>query len=165
MRQVICAAPAIDVAPFARKLAAGGVVVGDPSRALCERFGYQTLYEIPAAHQKSLRRQLIREHIESLRRNPDSVFDHSVFTWLADWMRWLWGETSSEEWESVLAEATPAIDLSERIHHVSGGGPAAYDGYRWLDARNSAQVEVIVRGLYVQFGCEARVVQAERIEP
>jgi hypothetical protein len=165
MRQVICAAPAIDVAPFALRLAGGGALVGDPSRALCESFGYQTLYEIPTAHQKRLRRQLIRGHLEALQRNPDAVFDHSVLTWLADWMRWLWGETSTEEWESVLAEARPAVDLSERIHHVSHGARAAYDGYRWLDSGNSAQIERIVCGLYAQFGCEARVIQAEGSKP
>src|SRR5450432_343159 len=155
MRHVICAPPAIDVSPFARTLAGGGAIVADPSRALCERFGYQTLYEIPAALQKRLRRRLIGGHLEALQRNPDAVFDHSVLTWLADWMRWLWGETSTEEWESVLAEARTAVDLSDRIHHISDGPQAAYDGYRWLDARNSKQIEGILRGLYAQFGCES----------
>jgi hypothetical protein len=43
------------------------------------------------------------------------------------------------------------------IHHVVAGPRAAYDAYRWLDARNAAQVERLMRALYRDFGCEARV--------
>ena len=157
MRQVICAAPAIDIADFAAKLAGGRMVIKDPSRELCEHYGYQTLYEIPRELQKKLRRQLIRDHALVLQENPDGVFDHSVLTWLADWMRWLWSETPSEEWEAVIEEARPAVALSERILHGARGPAAAYDGYRWLDARNSSQIELLLRSLYRQFACESRV--------
>ncbi len=132
----------------------------DPSKALCQRYGYQTLYEIPIEQQKQLRRQLIREHAMSLQADPDGVFDHAVFAWLADWMRWLWSETSAEEWETVLAEAKPAVALSETIHHVVSGPPASYDGYRWLERRNAVQVERLLHHLYRDFGCEARVTEA-----
>ena len=154
---VISAPQTIDVGGYARGLAAGRGVVADPSAALCARHGYQTLYEIPKDLQKQLRRQLIRGHAESLRERRDAVFDHSVFAWLADWMRWLWGETTTEEWESVLVEARPAADRSDEIHHVVDGPRAGYDGYRWLDARNGAQVEWLMRSLYREFGCESRV--------
>jgi hypothetical protein len=157
MRHVICAPPTCDIAAFAERLATGRKLFRDPAPALCRRYGYQTLYEIPAPLQKRLRRELIRNHAESLQEHPDAVYDHSVFTWLADWMRWLWGATPTEEWEQVLVEALPAIDRSETIHHVVEAPRAAYDGYRWLDLRNAKQVERIVRGLYVEFGCEARV--------
>ena len=160
MRQVISAAPAIDVAAFGARLAGRTAVVSDPSRSLCERYGFQTLYEVPGALQKQLRRELIRGHALALQRSADGGWDHSVFAWLADWMRWLWGETPSEEWEAVLAEARPAVDASDVIHHVAAGPRAGYDGYRWLDARNALQVERLMRALYRDFGVEARVKEA-----
>ena len=160
MRQVISAPQHIDVAPFALRLAGGSTVITDPARSLCASYGYQTLYEIPVALQKALLRELIRGHAESLRMRPDGVWDHSVFFWLADWMRWLWGATPAEEWEAVLAEARPAAEACEVIHHVAQGPRAAYDGYRWLDERNGAQVERLMRALYRDLGCESRVREA-----
>lgn len=157
MRQVISAPQAIDVSALCARLAAGAAVVADPSRALCERYGYQTLYEVAPAEQKALRLELIRAHAQSLQASRDGLWDHSVFAWLADWMRWLWGETPSEEWEAVLAAARPAVEASEVIHHVVSGPRAAYDGYRWLDARNAAQAERLMRSLYRDFQCESRV--------
>lgn len=159
MRQVISAPPAFDVATLAGRLAKGGKVVADPSRALCERYGFQTLYEVPAPLQKQVRRELIRTHAERLRKSADCVCDHSVFAFLADWMRWLWPETPTEEWEAVLVDAWPAVERSEKIHHVVAAPRADYDGYRWLDAGNAKQVEKLMRGLYRDFGCEARVVE------
>jgi hypothetical protein len=161
MRQVISAPPTLDVQAFAQKLAAGAKPVADPSRSLVQRYGYQTLYEVPRDLQKRLRRMLIRGHAEALRENADGVFDHSVFLFLADWMRWLWGETPAEEWESVLIEAMPAVDRAEKIHHVIAAPRAGYDGYRWLDMRNAKQVEKVMRSLYRELGCEARVVEVD----
>ena len=155
MRQVISAAPTLDVSWLARSLGPG--VIADPSPALCARYGYQTLYEIPVELQKRLRRELIRAHAEALRGQPDAICDHSVFAWLADWMRWLWGHTPADEWDAVLREAEPAVQVSEVIHHVADGPRAGDDGYRWLDAGNARQVERLMRGLYRDFGCEARV--------
>lgn len=157
MRQVISAPANVDVAAYAASIAAGAVVVRDPSRTLAERYGYQTLYEVPVPLQKSLRRELIAAHAGALATHENAVFDHSVFAWLADWMRWLWGRTPAEEWEAVLAEAAPAVERCESIHHVVSGPLASYDGYRWLDARNAAQVERLMRALYRDFGCEGRV--------
>lgn len=161
MRQVISAAPSLDIAAFAKGLAPGASVIVDPSRAVCARYGYQTLYEVPRELQKQLRRELIRGHAEKLQASANGVFDHSIFLFLADWMRWLWGDTPSEEWESVLIEALPAVDRSEKIHHVVAAPRAGYDGYRWLDARNAKQVEKIMRGLYREYGCESRVVEVD----
>ena len=157
MRQVISAPPSIDVAAFAARLAAPAAPVVDPSREACERFGYQTLYEIPVALQKQVRLQLIAGHAQALADGRDVVCDHSVFAWLADWMRWLWSATPAEEWDAVLEAARPAIERSEVIHHVAAGPRAGYDGYRWIDARNAAQVDALMRGLYRQFACEGRV--------
>lgn len=157
MRRVISAPPTVDVAALAARLASGSRVIVDPSRALCERHGYQTLYEVPPALQKSLRLELIVGHGESLAASRDGVWDHSVFAWLADWMRWLWSDTPPEEWEKVLEAARPAVEMSDVIQHAVAGPRAAYDGYRWLDARNAAQVERLMRALYRDFGCESRV--------
>jgi hypothetical protein len=157
MRHVISCPPTIEVAAFAAGLVAGGCVIADPSSALCKRYGYQTLYEIPADLQKRLRRELIRAHAEALRLDKGAVCDHSVFAWLADWMRWLWSATPAEEWESVLIEARPAVDRSDVIHHVVDGPRSQYDGYRWLDPRNARQIERLMRNLYREFGVESRV--------
>jgi hypothetical protein len=160
MRQVISAPPTLDVSAFAARLAAGGRIIADPTRAACERYGYQTLYEVPLGLQKELRRGLIRAHAEALQRDAGAVCDHSVFAWLADWMRWLWSHTPAEEWDAVLAEARPAVERSEVIHHVATGPAARYDGHRWLDAGNARQVERLMRSLYRELGCEDRVREA-----
>jgi hypothetical protein len=159
MRIVIAAPPTIDVSAMAKDLATKekATLVADPSRGACERYGFQTLYEMPIALQKQARRKLIADHVASLRKNSSAVYDHSVFQWLADWMRWLWGETPSEEWEAVLAEATPAIALYDRIEHVAEGPAAGYDGYHWLDARNGKQIERLMRHLYADLGGADRV--------
>jgi hypothetical protein len=157
MRHVICAAPSLEVSAYATKLAGKGAVSTDPSRAACASYGYQTLYEVPIDLQKRLRRELIRAHAETLRNDPNAVCDHSVFAFLADWMRWIWGETPAEEWESVLIDARPAVERSDTIHHIVDAPRAGYDGYRWLDSRNAVQIERLMRGLYREFGCEARV--------
>jgi hypothetical protein len=159
MRQVISAPPTIDVDSFARKLAGSSPVLRDPSRALCERHGYQTLYEVPLDLQKQLRLQLIREHADALGASGTIVCDHSVFAWLADWMRWMWGSTKTREWDAVLAVARPAIELPEKIHHVAAGPRAGYDGYHWLDEANGVQVERLMRMLYVDLGCASRVTE------
>jgi hypothetical protein len=163
MRHVISAPATFDVSALAARLARKNTVLRDPSRGLCESYGYQTLYEVPVALQKRLRREAMRLHAEALRSSANAVCDHSVFALLADWMRWLWSETPAQEWDSVLEEARSAVDRSETIHHVVGGPRAAYDGYRWLDPRNAAQIERLMRGLYREFGCESRVKEA-RIE-
>ena len=157
MRHVISAPAHIEVDSYVRRLTAGAERLADPSRDLVARHGYQTLYEVPVALQKQLRRELIRGHAAALQHRYDVVADHSVFAWLADWMRWLWSHTPAEEWESVLVEARPAVDRSETIHHVVEGPRAAYDGYRWLDPRAGAQAERLMRALYREFECEDRV--------
>jgi len=157
MRHVVSAPPTLDAAAFAASLASGGKVFADPSRMLCAAYGYQTLYEIPAPLQKRLRLELISAHAQLLAADPNAVCDYSVFAWLADWMRWLWGATPTEEWEHVLRIARPAVEHSDVIHHLSSGPRAQYDGYRWLDGRNAEQLDALMRSLYRQFGCEGRV--------
>ena len=52
MRHVISAPPTIDVSALAANIAGLAHVDADPARALVERYGYQTLYEIPPDFQK-----------------------------------------------------------------------------------------------------------------
>jgi hypothetical protein len=159
MRLVIAAPPTIDISALAKELAAKekATLVTDPSRAACERYGFQTLYEMPRELQKQTRRRLIKEHIAVLQKGGSLVFDHSIFQWLADWMRWLWGETPTEEWEAVLAEASAGVKLYDAIEHVSKGPAAGYNGYTWLDQRNGQEIERLMRHLYVDLGCADRV--------
>jgi hypothetical protein len=159
MRLVIAAPPTIDVSSIAQKLAERdkAVLIKDPSRAACDRYGFQTLYEMPLELQKAARRQLIADHVAALQGTKTAVFDHSIFQWLADWMRWLWGETPTEEWEAVLAEASAGVKLYDAIEHVSEGPAAGYNGYAWLDARNGKEIERLMRHLYVDLGCADRV--------
>ena len=164
MRHVIAAPPTVDVAAFAASLVKDAPVFADPSRVLCAAYGYQTLYEIPVPLQKRLRLELIVAHAQLLEADANAVCDYSVFTWLADWMRWLWGATPTEEWERVLEAARPAAERSDVIHHVTQGPRAGYDGYRWLDSRNAGQLDLLVRALYREFGCEARVKET-RVAP
>jgi hypothetical protein len=157
MRQVISAPPTIDVSTLAANIAGLAPVDADPTRSLVERYGYQTLYEIPRDFQKKIRLELIDSHTKRLRESPHAVLDHSVFAYLADWMRWLWSDTHAEEWEMVLKRATPAVELSEAIHHVVSGPAADYDGFRWLDQDHARQLERLMRSLYRDFRCEGRV--------
>src|SRR3954447_18729738 len=159
MRLVIAAPPTIDVSALAKELAAKhkATLVTDPSRAACERYGYQTLYEMPVELQKQTRRRLIAEHIATLQKGGSVVLDHSIFQWLADWMRWLWGQTPTEEWEVVFAEASAGVKLYDTIEHVSEGPAASYNGYSWLDQRNGREIERLMRHLYADLGCVDRV--------
>jgi hypothetical protein len=157
VRVVISAQPTVDVGAYAKRLAGGQALLLDASPELCRRHGFQTLYEMPTDLQKRVRRRLIKDHAENLRAHDAVVCDHSVFGWLADWMRWLWGATPAAEWEGVLVEARAAVGLSESIIHVISGPAAPYDGYRWLDPRNASQADRLVRGLYADFDVQARV--------
>jgi hypothetical protein len=157
VRVVISAPATLDVSAYAKHRAGGKAVLLDPSASVCRRRGFQTLYEMPVELQKRVRRELIHGHAENLRAQDPLVCDHSVFAWLADWMRWLWGATPAEEWEAVLADARAAVDLTDSIVHVTAGHAASYDGYRWLDRRNASQADRLMRALYADFDVQSRV--------
>ncbi len=157
MRHVISAPPDVDISQLVDRIAGIAPVDTDPARGLLRRYGYQTIYEVPRDLQKRLRLELIDLHVEALEASPHAICDYSVFAYLADWMRWLWSATAAQEWERVLDRARPAVELSETIHHVAAGPRAAGDGYRWLDHDNARQVERLMRSLYRDYECEARV--------
>lgn len=155
MITVISAAPIFRSDLVAQRY--GQSVVADPARALCESYGYQTLYETPTKQQTDLRLRLVKDHVATVTAGGSGVYDHAIFPWLADWMRWHWGATTSELWEAVIAAAAPAAVAYGKIIHITEGPRRSYDGYAWLDACNGAQVDRLIRHLYRDFGVEDKV--------
>lgn len=137
------------------------VFIADPTPLLCKHLGWQTLYEMPARTQTEARLALLREHRARVEEGK-AVFDHSVVGWLADWMRWHWASTTTEAWDAVMAEARMIAAMYDSIVHVAHGTPRAYDGHAWLDARNAAQIDVLMRHLYEDLGLAGRVTFADR---
>lgn len=159
MKIVVSAPPAIDTGAFVSDLAAmhGAPAIADPARALCESYSFQTLYEMPDALQAASRLKLIEDHLVALKTPGTAVFDHSVFPWVADWMRWFWGKTTSEHWEEVAALVTECVALYSEVHHVSDGPLLGYNGYTWLDRRNNAQILELLGLLHIQYRVTDRV--------
>ncbi|MBL8697272.1 MAG: hypothetical protein JNK67_02800 [Alphaproteobacteria bacterium] len=158
MITIVTAAPLIDVRSAALETARveGRVFIADPTPTLCRQFGFQTLYEMPREIQTEARRSLIREHRARVEQGG-AVFDHGVVGWLADWMRWHWSSTTTEVWDAVMDEARAIARGYGRVDHLESGGRRAYDGHAWLDARNSAQIEGLMRHLYDELGLAPRV--------
>lgn len=159
MKIVVSAPPAIDTGSFVAGLAKqhGVTAVVDPARALCDAYSFQTLYEMPDDLQAACRLKLIEDHLEALKARGTVVFDHSVFPWVADWMRWFWGKTTSERWEEVEALIKECVGLYSEVHHVSGGPLHGYNGYTWLDRRNNAQILDLLGLLHTQYAVGDRL--------
>lgn len=155
----ISAPPHIDPAPKAAELARGqGLPVEtDPTPALVRAYGFQTLYDMPAALQRETRLRLVREHAARVGGGSGAVLDHAVFGWLADWMRWFWQGMPAEAWDAVIAEARAAVQGYDAIVHLADGASRAYDGYWWLDPRNGRQIEPLLRHLYGELGVAEKV--------
>lgn len=159
MKIVISAPPAFDTAAFVADLAAkhGVDAAQDPTRALCESYSFQTLYEMPDDLQAASRLKLIEDHLEALKAPGTAVFDHSVFPWAADWMRWFWGKTTAERWEEVVALVKECAALYSEVHHVSDAPRLGYNGYTWLDQRNNTQILELLGLLHIQYRVTDRV--------
>ncbi|MBP6819655.1 MAG: hypothetical protein KBC46_10170 [Ferrovibrio sp.] len=158
MSIAISAAPHIDTSALVKKLAAESKLspVADPTPLLVRSYGFQTLYDMPLPLQTTIRKRLIAEHKDALTGTP-KLFEHGVFPWLADWMRWHWGTTPAEAWEDVIALGAACAQGYGRIIHVSDGPTKGYDGYAWLDKRNSRQIDILLHQLYAQLGVTAKV--------
>lgn len=158
MITIVTAAPNLDVRSPALEAARieGRVFIADPTPTHCRQLGFQTLYEMPRAIQTEARRSLIHGHRARIEQG-DAVFDHSVVGWLADWMRWHWAATTTELWDQILDEARAIARHYGRIDHLEAGNPRGYDGHAWLDARNSAQIDGLMRHLYAELGLTSRV--------
>ena len=58
---------------------------------------------------------------------------------------------------NVSPEARAIARHYGRIDHLESGTRRAYDGHAWLDARNSAQIDGLMRYLYGELGLASRV--------
>jgi hypothetical protein len=150
----VSSAPVYDKSDVVARLASmhGLEIVADPAPALCDAFGFQTLYEMPADLQRACREQLLRDHLSFVQSHDDVVFGFSAVEWLADWMRWFWGTTPTESWAGILALGGEAARRYGSIYHVVAGPRRAYDGYAWLDAENSRQVNSLIGYLHGELG-------------
>lgn len=160
MRIAISSAPAVGIEGAVQKIAAEKnlAIVRDPAIAACREYGFQTLYEMPEELQRTIRLRLIDEHREYLVNGGAAVFDHSVFGWVADWMRWFWSNTRTLDWERVWERARECARLYDEIYHVEGDVTRPYDGYYWLDRANSIQVNRLLRMLHSEFDVTGRVI-------
>lgn len=158
----ISSTPVVDKSEFAAAVSGreGLTLVGDPSPALVRGYGFQTLYELPLELQKTVRRRVLRDHLAALESGERVLFGFSVVELLADWMRWAWSATPTEEWAGVLGEAERCASLYERVYHLADGPRKSYDGYVWFDAENARQQERLMRMLYRDLGLEGRVENA-----
>jgi hypothetical protein len=158
----VSASPRIDKGAVVQALAARHnlTVVPDPARALCKAYGFQTLYDMPFELQRAVRMQLVHDHLPFLSSAGDVVLEFSIAEWLADWMRWFWGRTPTEAWEGVMATAARAAERYNAVVHLDDGPARAYDGYAWLDRRNSSQVNVLLKVLYGELGLAGKLAPA-----
>jgi hypothetical protein len=155
----VSAMPVYDKGGLVSRLAAehGLRVVSDPAPTLCQTYGFQTLYEMPMELQRTCRTKLMEEHVEFLEENDDVILEYSAVEWLADWMRWFWPTTPADEWARILDIGRVAAGRYDAIYHLASGPPRDYDGYVWLDAENSRQVDALMRFLYCELGVSASV--------
>ena len=72
-------------------------------------------------------------------------------------MRWQWSETTTEKWEEIWALAQETAALYDKIIHVESGPRRDYDGYYWLDKRNSKQISMIIANIHRDLGIENKV--------
>ena len=129
-------------------------LIVDPTKALVQSYGFQTLYDMPVDVQKKLRMQLLHEHAASLLVASGRIYDHSVFAWLADWMRWLWSNTPTEEWDDVLSLARKIVANYDRVIVVASAPLKPYDGFVWRDQRNIEQTSALLSLLHGLLGAK-----------
>lgn len=160
MKIAISSAPVVSkeaVVESMKKNHPGATLVEDPGPALCRAYGFQTIYEMPRDLQAEVRERILRDHLESLTQDADTIYAFSAIEWLADWMRWFWSETPTEKWEEIEALGRSCAQKYDEIHHVGGNTDRGYDGYAWLDRRNSTQIERLMSNLFRDLGVEDKV--------
>lgn len=165
MNVSVAAPPTIDKRPALQRLQKKFDLdlVEDPARSRCEAHGFQTLYDMPEELQRRERRRLLEDHAARL-QSDGLLFDHSAVEWLADWMRWFWSDTPTEEWEEILALGRTCVEGYDRLYHLPDGPRQTYDGYVWLDERNAEQVNGLMRYLYRRLDVTDRVHDLEEQE-
>lgn len=134
-------------------------VIADPMRQACERRRFQTIYDMPGDLQKEVRWSLLKDHLGWLKGKASGLLDFSPVAWCADWMRWMWSDTPTAEWEKVFRVLGECVAEYDRIYHVVNGPLRPYDGYVWRDANNAKQVEGLMRFLYQELGVMEKITQ------
>ena len=107
---------------------------------------------MPPELQADIRQKILFEEIDRLKTSDNVLFNYSLFGFLADWMRWFWGNTTTEKWEEICRESTEAVKKYDQIYHVDSGDAGEYDGYVWFDKRNAQQINLLLKNLYSDFG-------------
>ena len=155
----IASPPIVDTSRVAQELAKrhGLNLHSDPTKAVAEGYGFQTLYDMPEALQRKVREDLIRDHLAFVSRQDGVVLDYSVYNWLADWMRWFWNHTPTEKWEEILALASAITERYSVVHHLESGPEKAYDGFVWRDRRNSKQIDGLLKSLFDELKVGAKL--------
>ena len=161
----VSAAPIIDKSPEVRALAEkyGLTVYQDPMRAACDGYGFQTIYDMPASLQTEVRKSLIASHQQFLTDHSDALLNYSVVEWLADWMRWGWNTVPTEAWAEVMSAAKSSAGRYDQIYHVEKDGRRPYDGYAWLDQKNSDQINRLMKYLYDELQVTGKINSATAV--
>lgn len=132
--------------------------VEDAMKNYCISHGFQTIYDMPSPLQKNVRTTLLYDHLNFLRgRSQNIILEYSIVEWVADWMRWFWGKTTTEEWDRVIEISRECLTRYDKIYHLENGETRPYDGYVWLDAANSRQINEIMKYLYRYFEIENKI--------
>lgn len=155
----ISVAPNVDTLVVAQTMAEkyGLVIHEDPARVMCEQYGFQTIYDMPVVLQKQVRKQLISDHLDLLAHQDNLLLNYSIIQWLADWMRWFWHTTPSQEWTQIMETAKQCVQKYQSIYHLQDNVNRAYDGYVWLDKENSKQINSLMLYLYAELGISDQV--------
>lgn len=155
MIRVIIAPPNVDVTKAYKGIDPQSE---DPVRRKCEELGFQTIYDIPLSQQLQVREALLDDHLSFLKSvRGDLTLPYSVFGWLADWMRWAWSTVPTERWEQVCKKGRACADLYGEIAVLRQGPVLSYDGYTWLDSRNSESILKLSLYLVEEFGQQKKL--------
>lgn len=155
----ISSPPPIETKGLAKKLAKqhGLKIIENPAPQLCQQYGFQTLYDMPFGLQSEIREKLIYEHAEFVKSNENVLLNFSVMEFLADWMRWFWATTPTEQWENLLIAGNKAAACYDKIYHIEEGELKDYDGYVWFDKRNCNQINNLLKYLYSEMNCSDKI--------
>lgn len=145
MKIAITSAPNIDNIELANNIANKHKLdfIADPVPNICQSLGYQTLYNLPMPEQIALRERVMREHLQDL-KTKDGVYGYSCIEWLADWMRWAWSHTTTEQWHKILMLNRQIVSQYDQVIWVKNGTHKSYDGYTWLDTEHCNQIASLI---------------------
>ena len=125
--------------------------IPDQTRDLVESLGYQTIFELP--DRLNMRVKLFDDFLASQTQSSGFVSDASVIDRYANWQRWEWNNASPRFSEMLYTKMRDFSDLYSHIIFLQPTLQPAYDGYRWLEPNNRAQITRSIRSLLIE--CDA----------